>query len=212
LDGYGEIADEVRDLESFSKLEVDIAADVVVHMGEFPKISIKTHENLLGKIKTKVRGNTLVIKSNQCIGNTDVLQIDLVVTDLNAISVSGSAVVKTEKQLTADDFDLEVSGSGEIIADIFSNTLETEINGSGKIIVSGTTKNLDISINGSGKVKALGLQAYKTYVQINGSGDVRINSKNRLDVEINGSGSVKYSGNPKLKTDISGSGEVRKLD
>ena len=212
IDGHGEIIDEVRDLESFQKLEVNIPADVVIHVGEFPKINIKTHDNLLAKIKTKVRGRTLVIESSPCIDNAETLQIDLVVTDLKSVSISGSAEVKTAQQLTTDDFDLEINGSGVLVANILANSISSEINGSGIIMLSGTTKNLNIEINGSGDFKGLGLQAFKADVGINGSGDVKLHSKNKLYVEINGSGSVAYSGNPEIKTDISGSGEVKKVD
>ncbi len=214
IDGHGPITSEVRELDDFSKLEIKVPADVLVHIGEFPKVSIRTHDDIIGEIKTKVRGNTLVIETNSCIGNIDELRIDLVVTDLNSISISGSCALKLarETQIKADDFDLEVSGSGRLIVDVLSNSVNAEINGSGDINLRGTTKKLNVGINGSGDFRGLGLQVFDAKVEINGSGDASVNSKNTLEVEINGSGEVEYTGNPKVKSDITGSGELKKLD
>lgn len=214
VDGHGPIVSEVRDLDDFSKLEINIPADVLVHIGEFPKVSIRTHDDIMGVIKTTVKGKTLIIDSDPCIGSVDQMQIDLVVTNLNSISINGSAALKLAKeiQLKADDLDLEVSGSGRLIVDVLANSLDAEINGSGNIDVRGTAKKLNVGINGSGSFSGFDLQAFEAKVEINGSGNANVNSKNLLDIEINGSGELEYIGNPKFKSDITGSGEVKKVD
>jgi len=212
IEGQGEIVNEVRDLESFQKLDVSVPADVVIHIGAFPKVSISTHENLMEKITTEVKGKTLVIKSRPCISSAETLQIDLVVTKLNSITINGSAAIKIKEQLQADDFDMEINGSGMLIANIFANSVSSEIDGSGQIMATGTTKDMNVEINGSGVFKGLGLMAYKADVKINGSGEVSLHAKNQLNIGITGSGNVSYSGSPKIKSDINGSGEVKKVD
>lgn len=213
LDGRGEIVSEVRELDDFSKLEIDVPAEIFIHVGEFPKISIQTHTNIIGKIDTRIHSNTLTIDSRPCIGSVKKLRIDLVVTDLNSISLNGSGNVKFKSELKTDYIDVKVNGSGGVVIDLFANYVDARINGSGSIIAKGTTKNLKVKINGSGDFKALDLQAFETSVKINGSGDAKVNSKNKLYVEISGSGSVKYKGaSQKIKTNITGSGEVTKID
>lgn len=213
MDGRGEIVSEVRELDNFSKLEIDVPAEIFIHVGEFPKVSIQTHENIIGKIETNVHSNTLTIESQLCIGSVKKLRIDLVVTDLNSISLNGSGNVKFKSQIKTDYFDVKVNGSGGIVIDLFANYVDAKINGSGNMLVKGTTKNLKVRINGSGDFRALDLQSFETSVKINGSGDAIVNSKNKLYVEISGSGSVKYKGaSQKIKTNITGSGEVKKID
>lgn len=212
IEGKGEIVSEVRDLEDFSQIKINVPADVLIHIGEFPKASIQTHENLIGKIKTRIKGKTLIIEANPCINNLDKLRIDLVVKELNGISLNGSGSVKTKTQIKTGDFKAEVNGSGNLSVDLFSNSVKAKINGSGNMIVNGTTKDLDIRINGSGDFKGLGLLAYETSVEVNGSGNAKINTKNSLDVEIKGSGTITYKGDPKIKSDIIGSGELKKIE
>ena len=212
IEGRGEIVSEVRELNDFTQLEIDVPADVLIHIGEFPKVSIQTHENIIGKIKTRIKGKTLVIEANPCINNFEKLRIDLVVKELNGISLNGSGSVKSKTQLKSDNFKAQINGSGNLSIDLFANSVKAKINGSGNMIVNGTTKNLDIKINGSGDFKGLGLLAYETTVVVNGSGNSKINTKNSLDVDIKGSGTVVYSGDPKIKIDIIGSGKVKKMD
>lgn len=212
LEGRGDIVSEVRELNDFTLLKIDVPADVLIHIGEFPKVSIQTHENIIGKIKTRIKGKTLVIEADPCINNLEKLRIDLVVTELNGISLNGSGSVKSKTQLKSDNFKVQINGSGILSVDVFANSVKAKINGSGNMIVNGTTKNLDIKINGSGDFKGLGLYAYETTVVVNGSGNSKINTKNSLDVEIKGSGTITYKGNPKIKTDIIGSGELKKIE
>lgn len=212
IEGKGEIVSEVRDLEDFSQIKINVPADVLIHIGEFPKASIQTHENIIGKIKTRIKGKTLIIEANPCINNLEKLRIDLVIKELNGISLNGSGTVKTKTQIKTNDFKAEVNGSGNLSIDLFANSVKANINGSGNMIINGTTKDLDIRINGSGDFKGLGLQAYETSVEVNGSGNAKINTKNRLDVEIKGSGTITYKGDPKIKSDIIGSGELKKIE
>ncbi|NOY50993.1 MAG: DUF2807 domain-containing protein [Chlorobi bacterium] len=211
VDGIGPVLEKNIELKGFTSLDIRVPADIVLKVGDSPVASIQANENLLGLISAEIKGKTLIIDSKRCIGSADKFHIDLIVRDLNHIVLNGSGFVKSISQLRSDKMRLEINGSGKIMLEVFSNVVKADISGSGDIIVNGSTKDLDVSINGSGGFEALGLQAFSSNVDINGSGEARLNVKNKLNINLNGSGSVLYSGMPKIKTDISGSGEVRKI-
>ncbi len=211
VDGTGPLAEKNIDLKGFTKLDIRVPAELLLKVGDAPVASIRTNENLLDLISAKIKGKTLIIDSKKCIGSVDKLHIDLIVRELNQIVLNGSGFVKSISQLKSDKMRLEVNGSGKIMLEVFSNIVKADISGSGDIIVNGSAKDLDVSINGSGDFKALGLQAFSSNVDINGSGEARLNVKNKLNINLNGSGSVLYRGMPKIKTNISGSGEVKKI-
>jgi len=212
IDGEGVDVEEARELEAFSELEIDIDADVVVHIGDQPSVVISAQENLLDVIRTDVRGGTLIIDAEPCIRSSNPLIIDITAISLSSIQLNGSADITILDELHSDDFDLKINGSGNITTDIFTNDLRIKINGSGDVMISGAAKEADIVINGSGDVWAASLQAYQAHVKINGSGNTSINALNDLKVTVKGSGDVKYSGDPSIKTSISGSGSVTKVD
>ncbi len=212
VDGVGPKKTENRELEAFSKLEVNISADVMVHFGDENTIKISAQENLLSEIETYVQGKTFIIDSRYCLNPTETIRIDITTKNLSSITLNGSGGVHTSSVMEADDVNLQLNGSGQISADIFSNTLDAAINGSGDIIVNGTTQDLDMEINGSGDFKALGLKSFEADISIAGSGDADIKVLNELKVNITGSGSVTYVGSPEIKTKVTGSGKVTKKD
>lgn len=212
MDGQGEITTVTRELKDFSKLKINIPADVFLIVGGEPSIIIKTHENIIQKINSKVRGKTLHIDADRCIGSVDKLRVEIVINELSDISLNGSGSIKSTSKINTDKLSIEINGSGDIGLDLLANSIDSKINGSGDIILDGTTKNLRVKINGSGDFKGLSLQSYNTAVEVNGSGGVKVNSKTTLYVDVKGSGSVKYMGNPKIKTNITGSGQVKKVD
>lgn len=212
IEGEGVEAEETRELEVFSELEIDIDADVVIHIGNQPSIDISAQENLLDVIRTDIRGNTLTIDADPCISSSYPINIDITTASLSYIKLNGSADITVLDELHSDDFELKINGSGNITADVFTNDLRVQINGSGNVMVSGTAKDADIVINGSGDVRAAMLQAYQADITINGSGNTGINALNDLKVTVKGSGDVRYSGDPSVKTSISGSGSVTKIN
>lgn len=115
---------------------------------------------------------------------------------LEAVRISGSGPVYVNSGFTAKDFDVTISGSGDVTlgADV-TDTLAITINGSGDLEATGTVANVDLQINGSGDVSVLDLQDQAT-VQINGSGDVYIGgaSGSQISGNVFGSGDVSYSG------------------
>lgn len=212
IEGEGLEVEETRELEAFSELEIDIDADVVIHIGQQPSIVISAQENLLDIIKTEVRGSALIIDAEPCISTSYPVDIEITTTSLSFIKLNGSADVTLMDDLQNDDFELKINGSGNISADVFTNHLKIKINGSGNVLVSGTAKDAEIVINGSGDVRTDMLQVYEADIEINGSGDVGINVLNDLRVTVKGSGDVNYSGEPSIKTSIAGSGSVTKID
>ncbi|MEE4260995.1 MAG: head GIN domain-containing protein [Bacteroidales bacterium] len=212
IEGEGPEVKETQELDDFNELEVDLDADVVIHIGDRSAVSISSQENLLKAISTDVLGNSLVIGARPCINTEGRVRIEVTTTSLSEIKLNGSADITCMDELHSDDLELKINGSGNIMADIFANQLNVKINGSGNVIIGGSAKEADVVVNGSGDVRAESLQAYKADIRINGSGDVGINALNDLKVTVKGSGDVKYSGDPTLKTSISGSGSVTKLN
>lgn len=210
VDGNGSVIIEDRAIESYSKLEVDISAEVTIIPGEDLFIRVEAQESLLPIIKTTISGKTLKIKSKPCIQSDEPIRITLTVPTLTAVSINGSGSVKTLEIMNTEDLDIAINGSGTFIGDVFANSVNASINGSGNILINGSAKKLEIEINGSGDFRGLGLKSFEAIVAVRGSGNVDVNALNELSVEVLGSGDVRYIGNPKISTSIVGSGEVSK--
>jgi len=67
---------------------------------------------------------------------------------------------------------------------------------------------MDVKLSGSGKVNAEQFEVSEFSAAISGSGSIKIDCKEELDVKISGSGKVYYHGNPRVNSVSSGSGKV----
>ena len=93
-----------------------------------------------------------------------------------------------------------------------TSDIDTKISGFGSINLSGSKKSHNIEISGSGDANAFELITKKTSVNINGSGDCKVNASENLDGKISGSGDVEYKGDPKVNFRGSGSGTLKSVD
>ncbi len=97
------------------------------------------------------------------------------------------------------------------VTDLRATDLETVYSGSGKARLAGAIQEQEIRISGSSEVNAEELECKEARVRISGSGAVRVQASEKLDVHITGSGDVRYAGQPVISHHISGSGSVRSL-
>ena len=156
-----------------------------------------------GKLKIKWKNGTN-ISTNKGVYVTVYYQ------SINAVGLSGSGDVISKDVIKSDNFEVSVSGSGDIELEVDTNHLHASVSGSGDVDLSGTTNEFDASVVGSGDIDAYGLISDKASLKISGSGGMNLTVKKELEARVSGSGDIKYKGNPKIEDiKVSGSGNVR---
>ncbi|NQZ75211.1 MAG: DUF2807 domain-containing protein [Ekhidna sp.] len=205
------------ELDDFNELSLGIAATVYLKQGSSTEVEISCDDDILDEIEFEMRGDKLVIKRegkwnwNNGWRKSDV-DIYITMQQIEALSVSGSGLIKGQNQLDTDDIRLSVSGSGDMELDLNSDELDMRISGSGSIRLNGSANEAEAKISGSGKVKAEDLEVNTFDASISGSGSCYITASDEITANISGSGSVYYSGDPKrVNSNSSGSGKVRKM-
>jgi hypothetical protein len=192
IQGSGKAKTESRTVGSFSKIAVEGPADVKWTQSDKQTLSVKTDDNLLSNLETEIKGDTLYIRFKEnCSTKTDSI-VTIASPTLDGLAISGSSDAEL-LGISSDDFNISVSGSGDVTA-------------------SGTAKSADISISGSGDVDAFGLQLDSADVSIAGSGEMKLSVKTLLDASIAGSGDISYRGDPKVQKSVMGSGDVSRVN
>lgn len=211
-EGSGKTTSEVRQLESFSGIELKSAANVYVTQGDVQEVRVEAEDNLLGKINTTVKNNSLVIDDEDNIKYTKPVTIYITVKDLCLLELSGSGNIVTRSQFQCDFMNIKLSGSGDIRVMVNSKSLKANLSGSGNLVLNGSSAETDYRISGSGNINAHELTSFSSAVSISGSGTSTVDVKNDLNVTITGSGNVHYVQEPgKISSKIIGSGEISKL-
>lgn len=190
--GSGTVVAQERKVPTFETVELSTSADVVITVGDrSPTLTVEADDNVVDLVLTEVEGGTLVVRTRP--GRAFFGASPVVVTagteDLRGTGVSGSGSV-TASGIDAASFEINVSGSGDVV-------------------VGGSVQDLSVRVSGSGTVDASELTSIEATVSISGSGDVMVRATETLRADVSGSGDVTYSGRPRLEAHTSGSGSVR---
>ncbi len=210
--GLAEIISESRDVSTFHSIRLSVNGDVTVTQGKGQSLEIRADDDIMPRLRTKVKNGTLIISSTGVVRGRAFLEIDIEMEEIKSLNISGSGTIKVKNRIEAATVSLKISGSGSIFLELDASDIDTKISGSGVINLSGTVRSHTIEISGSGDTNAFELITEKTSVKISGSGDCMVNVSENLDVKISGSGDVEYKGSPKVNFRGSGSGTVRSVD
>jgi hypothetical protein len=202
-----------RDVSGFDKISYSISGELEITQGNKEELILIGDSEDLEKIITVVDGGKLKIytkNNNSRLGN---VIVKVTVKELSGLSIAGSGNVEFKSDLKTGDFDLDLSGSANIVCpNIAANELDIDLAGSGNIRIGGELESeLEISIAGSGNVDCADLKAKEVEVKIAGSGDVKVWATDELESNIVGSGNVYYKGRPLVDAETSGSGKTKPL-
>jgi hypothetical protein len=207
-EGEGPLKTETRETEIFSRIELNMSANVKVVKAEKNAVEISAQENLLDKIETHVSGSKLTISTDGCISTDEKILVTVYLSELEDLNINGSGNISLPDTIMVDKIKLQINGSGDINAKLIAAKINAEINGSGNITLTGSANLQDLEIHGSGNVNSQALICNEATVDVAGSGDVRVYAIKNLDVDVAGSGSVYYKGKPTINSHIAGSGKV----
>lgn len=189
--GNGDVITEARPVPDFTSVEADGALTITWSNGP-AALEIKTDENLLRHIETKVSGRKLRIHTRHDLNPTKGVRVTLSSSGMSSARLKG-AVRLTATKLSGPGFYLEAMGATRIVAD-------------------GSVNELMATMSGASKLDAESLQAENVELSITGAGKAEVAASKNLKVAISGAGKVTYTGNPEIERHISGAGSVRKQD
>jgi hypothetical protein len=226
IEGNMNVVTETRVMPEFDRVHDDGNFDVYVIQDSLSEVVIEAESNLIPLIRTRIQGSALVIDTKDNLRNNYPMKIYVHTTDISEMKLSGSGLMHAE-DINTEDFEADVSGSGDLLITgtahdvncsisgsgsmeigLSCDQIEADISGSGEVEIYGTASQGDFHISGSGSIHAYELALQQCHANISGSGSMYLNVEDYLYVKISGSGDVYYMGSPVIETDINGSGSV----
>lgn len=212
IKGNGDLTTETRNVGSYDNIAISGFFDVELVKGEEGKITIDAESNFLEYIITEVKNDKLIIKikNNKYLKTNKKLLITVPFTAISAASLSGSGDLYSKEVITANEFDIKLSGSGDINLQVDTQSVSVALSGSGDISVEGTTQNAALAMTGSGDIDAFKLISKNTKALLSGSGTINAHcNQGDFNAKVSGSGDIYYAGTPsKIDSKVAGSGEV----
>ena len=204
---------ETRTPGSFSKVHSGGSWEVILEEGNTEEIRIEAKGVSLDKVRTEIEGDVLqlgLVKGNY---NNVNLKFYVTYKKLEGVKCSGSGEMEVKSDVTADEFYIGLSGSGDIkMEGLRADELDVNISGSAKVTIeSGAVGEAEISQSGSGDFEAENLSIDELNVSKSGSGGTYVGDLGMVSLHASGSGDVVYSGSPRMgDIKVSGSSSIRK--
>jgi hypothetical protein len=206
--GEGDPVVQVLEIPEFTALHLSGSHNVNLVQGVEQKVEITAPANIIELLNRSVRNNTWEISFEECVRAKNI-QINITVSSLSAITVSGSGDIKGMNNLNVENIEINVTGSGNVELMLNARNTNANISGSGDIKLSGSGTSLKATVTGSGDINARDFSTVRTNVEIIGSGDAFVNASELYEVSINGSGDVQYrETGARIVSDVRGTGEI----
>lgn len=214
LMGQGTVK-ETRNVSGFTKVIFGVSGNLYIRQGSEYRLEIEGNRSVLDEIDTEVSGGRLMIKRDvwRFTLRDEKVTVNITMPELEGLSVSGSGSAEVYEFSNIDDLELNVSGSGKLLANsLKTDELNCVISGSGDILLKGegSADRGEITISGSGSFRGEEVEIDHLTAKISGSGTCYCKAGDSLEAIVSGSGSIFYSGDPSVDARVSGSGRVRK--
>lgn len=215
IEGNGKMTTETRSVSDYDQVALLGSMKVELVAGKEGKLKVEAEENLMEYILTEVDGDKLKISVEEGYSldtsRNNEIRITVPFESLDAVILTGSGDIYSSDEIKADDFEIKLTGSGNIQLSLTVKNARASITGSGDIELRGSTKDFDCKVTGSGDISAFDFKSETVSATVTGSGDIQVYASEEIKAKIPGSGDIEYKGNPK-KEDFRtmGSGDVTK--
>lgn len=215
IKGNNEMTQQTRSVGDYDQISVSGMMEVELVSGQEGKIQVEAESNLMEYIETEVNNGHLKISVKKGVNlqpsNNNKIKLVVPFEDINKVALTGSGEIFNSNEIKSRDFEVSLTGSGNINLLLVSQNLEGKLTGSGDVNLRGKAENFDVRVTGSGDFKAFDLRSRIVHAAVMGSGDIEVNPEEELNARITGSGDITYSGNPsKQDFKSTGSGSVSK--
>jgi hypothetical protein len=214
IKGSGRIDTDIRKLEDFNQVTINVPGDIFLQQGTTSSVIIEGDDNVISNIETENTHGSVTIRTKPGLYFSTKLPLTykIITPNLNFLQINGVGSLTTDGALSSDQFELFINGSGDAELNLTTQDLKIQIIGAGSCKIMGSTISEKITIQGSGECDAFDVKAIDGKIDISGSGSVLTNCSKTLDIKIRGTGRVQYGGSPKLTQSISGMGTIDQIE
>jgi hypothetical protein len=212
---YGETTSKDIEIGDVTSITFEGLGSLHIVQGDSPSLSITAGEKVIDSIKVSEEDGKLTIIEKRDnlklfnFGLKEINRIDLVVTDLDRLEVTGVGDVNIP-DFTTEKLHIVHTGVGQLNINIAANDLIVNQEGVGETNISGTATNHNVTFSGIGEYDARDLETEVTFIDMEGIGEATVWANTDLTIRKNGIGGIRYFGNPVTDIQSEGLGSVTK--
>lgn len=200
-----------RKVGPFKGIEISGAINLYLSQGKEEAVAVSSSESdLIDKIKTVVRNNTLYISLDtkgmnwKKWGNNQI-KAYVTFTDLEKLEASGACNIKSASKMKLNDLNLELSGASDFNGEIEIGSIRIDLSGASQVTLKGTAEKATYLASGASSIKAFDMAVNFCKIDASGASSVRVLANKEISAEASGASSIQYKGEAMIK-DFNSSG------
>ncbi|PXX99187.1 DUF2807 domain-containing protein [Marinifilum breve] len=207
--GNGIVKKQDREIGSFSAISSGSGIDVYLKQGDKESVTVEADENLLELIVTRIKGDKLVIKTEDPIRRAKKLNVYVTFVNVNEISVSSGSDLESSHLLKFEDLDISVSSGADADLELKADNLTCSVSSGADANLSGTANSFYGKASSGSDLRAADLKAKVCKAKASSGGDVSVYASESIEASASSGGDVNYYGDPtKVNVSSSSGGDV----
>jgi hypothetical protein len=203
-----------RPIGSFTGIEISSALKVVLTQGNTEKLTLEGDDEILQRVITEIKGNTLIIRLKEGTYNKSHQDVTAYLTfkTLSKIDLSGAVKLSGTNAMKFDNLEFDCSGATKIDLNLTAVKLDADFSGASSLKLEGSAQMLGIDVSGASKVNAEDLVVKNCNIDCSGASYIAIHVTDILRAEGSGASKISYKGSPSIvETDMSGASKMSKI-
>lgn len=222
FEGEGDNIIVTQDVNSFSKIDIDLPCDVFIEYGSEQLFTIEGQANVINNMDINVESNMLRVDFNREPNSYNRITLRLVMPEMRELSAHDDNDINISSNITSEsnmriettgnaniiitdttrchNFYYEGSGSSTLQYDyLFCEDFNYKVTGYAECTIKGECLKSTLNITGESKFEGFELLSSKTILNIDGlSETTNIYATEELDIDVEGKATVRYKGSPSI--------------
>ena len=190
-----------KSLSVRSAIKVDYRHDI-------DKIQIIADSSILPKIKVVHDEDGIEIYASSFKSPFKVTALVPASKKLENIEIGSASSFSSDREIQAEELDIEVSGASKFEANINCQSLKASVNRASSANIGGKAVNAEINVSGASKLSSENLNTDYADVDISGASKAEIICNKNITGDVSGASKLSFGGTAKSDVSTSGASKV----
>jgi len=199
---------EIRDIQSFDKIDVFGNLEVIMEQGEKEELRIESKIVDPSEVSVEVKDKLLKIKiSENLFEDKIVARVYIKYKEIREIKSNASAEIILKNTVKGDKLFLTATSGGRITINVDLNAIDIEIYQGANIDITGKAKIQETYVNTGGILSGAKFISNEAFIKMNTGGKAEIEVTDRIEASINTGADLSFFGKPTqkdIKTSLGG--------
>jgi len=190
------ISAQTRQIGNFTGIKASTSVSVKLVRADSPRIEYKMIKGEDADLITEIKGNNLIIKTKSSFGGWTKTQAKVIVyyTELNDISVSAGASLKTNDPIRTQDMDIDVSSGSSADIEVIAQSIDAEASSGATLKLEGSARKAEYDASSGSKINANMMICDYVNADVSSGARIKVHVNKKLNADASSGGSIKYTG------------------